>query len=180
MGPEGRRDPEFLTVGRLGRPHGTGGEIFVWPLTDHPESTFAPGVVLLPGGEAPDENLPPLEVTASRRFQRGWLVTFDGVETRGEAEVMRGRYLYRSATDVEPLGEGEVFQHDLLGLEVVTVSGEVVGTVTEVYAVKPADLLEVRGAGRTHMIPFLTKVVVDIDVQRGRLVVDPPEGLLDL
>jgi 16S rRNA processing protein RimM len=180
MGTPGREDPGFLTVGRLGRPHGIDGEMMVWPLTDHPESTFAPGVVLLPGDDAPDAELPPLEIVGSRPFQQGWLVTFEGVDTRTEAETLRGCYLYRTLGDVEPLAEGEVFQHELLGLEVVTLSGEAVGKVTEIYETRPADLLEVRGTGGTHMIPLTKDIVVDIDLAGGRLVVDPPEGLLDL
>lgn len=180
MGATGGQAPGFLAVGRLGRPHGTGGEITVRPLTDHPESTFAPGVVLLPGEDAPDPELPPLEVTGSRPFRQGWLVTFDGVTARTEAEALRGRYLYRAAADVEPLAEGEVFQHELVGLEVVTVTGETVGRVTAVYELRPAELLEVRDDGRSHMIPFVKDVIVEVDVAGGRLVVDPPEGLLDL
>ncbi len=179
-GTTGSQDPGFLAVGQLGRPHGTVGEIMVWPLTDHPESTFAPGVVLLPGDERPDDTLPPLEVSRSRPHQQGWLVTFVDIHTRTEVETLRGRHLYRALTDVEPLEEGEVFQHQLLGLEVVTVTGTRVGRVTEVYEMRPADLLEVRGSGRTHMIPFLKDIVVEVDVTGGRLVVDPPAGLLDL
>jgi 16S rRNA processing protein RimM len=180
MEPKGRVGPGFLTVGRLGRPHGNKGEIIVWPLTDHPESTFAPGVVLLPGDDAPDVDLPPLLVEQSRPFQESWLVIFDGIETRTEAETLRGRYLYRPADEVEPLAEGEVFQHDLVGLEVVTVGGEHVGSVVEIFEMRPADLLEVRAGDRTVMIPFLRDVVVEVDVAGGRLVVDPPDGLLDL
>ena len=167
-------------MGRLGRPHGTQGEILVWPLTDHPESTFAPGVVLLPGTDAPDPDEAPLRVVSARPFQQGWLVVVEDVETRTDAELLTGRYLYREAAEVEPLAEGEVFQHDLIGLQVVTVDGRPVGTVSELYEMRPADLLEVRGEGRTLMIPFLKDVVVDVDLAGGRLVVDPPEGLLDL
>jgi 16S rRNA processing protein RimM len=180
MEPTGRAGPGFLVVGRLGRPHGTQGEIIVWPLTDHPESTFAPGVVLLPGDDAPDVDLPPLLVTRSRPFQGNWLVFFDGIETRTEAETVRGRYLYRPSDEVEPLEEGEVFQHDLVGMEVVTVDGERVGSVVEIFEMRPADLLEVRTGDRTVMIPFLKEVVVEVDVAGGRLVVNPPVGLLDL
>jgi len=93
---------------------------------------------------------------------------------------MRGRYLYRPSDEVEPLEEGEVFQHDLVGLEVVTVEGERVGTVVEIFEMRPADLLEVRTGDRTVMIPFLKEVVVEVDVAGGRLVVNPPDGLLDL
>lgn len=179
----GRTDPGFLVVGHLARAHGIRGEIFVWPLTDHPEGTFAPGVVLHPGdGEAraPDPSLPPLRVVSARPFREGYLVSFGGVETRSGAEALRGRYVLRAMEEVEPLDEGEIFYHQLLGSQVHTVDGVELGRVVEVYELVPSDLLEVRGEGRTYMIPFRKEVVVEVDREEGRLVIDPPEGLLEL
>lgn len=179
----GRIDPGFLAVGHLSKPHGIDGEFVVSPLTDHPEGTFAPGVVLRladPSGMRPDPDLPPLRVVASRPFKEGFLVTFGGVETRSEAEALRGRYLLREASDVEPLGEDEYFYHDLLGLQVYTRDGTLLGRVREVYELTSADLLEVRGEAREYMIPFRKEFLVEVDLAGGRVVVDPPEGLLDL
>ncbi len=179
----GRTDPGFLVVGYLSKAHGIHGELYVWPLTDHPEGTFAPGVVLLPGdaaARAPDPSLPPLRVVSARPFQNGYLVSFGGVETRSEAEVLRGRYLVRGMEEVAPLEEGEIFYHQLLGSEVRTVDGVELGRVVEVYELTPTDLLEVRGDGHTYMIPLRKEIVVEIDRERGRLVIDPPAGLLEL
>lgn len=179
----GRRDPDHLVVGHLNKPHGTRGEFFVWPLTDHPERVFAPGVVLSLGEErddGPNPDLPPLRVEATRPFQRGLLVTFGGVDDRNQAELLRGRYLYLPFEDVAPLEEGEVFYHQLLGMTVHTVDGEEVGKVAEVFEVSPADLLEVHGPRGVVMIPFRSEIVVQVDVEAQRMVVDPPEGLLDL
>jgi len=179
----GRADPGFLAVGHLTRAHGIDGELFVAPLTDHPEGSFAPGVVLRladASGLTPDPDLPPLRVVSARPFKGAWLVTFGGVESRSEAEVLRGRYLLREASELEPLAEGEYFYHDLLGLEVFTPDGRLLGRVREVYEVAPVDLLEVRGEGRDYMIPFRKELVVEVDLDAGRVVVDPPEGLLDL
>ena len=179
----GRPDPRYFVVGHLNKAHGTKGELFVWPLTDHPEGTFAPGVVLrLAGGDAhePDPDLPPLRVGASRPFKEGFLVTFNGVEERSEAELLRGYYLLREAAEVEPLGEGELFYHQLLGMRVETVEGVPVGEVAEVFEMTPADLLEVHGDGKVRIIPLRKEIVVEIDAAAGRIVIDPPEGLLDL
>lgn len=179
----GRPDPTHLVVGHLAKAHGTRGELYVHPLTDHPEQTFLPGVVLSLGNASDDEpnpDLPPLRVEASRPHQRGFLVTFGGVEDRTSAELLRGRYLFRSLEDVEPLAEGELFYHQLLQMTVETVDGTVVGEVVEVYEVGPADLLEVKGAGGVHMIPYRPEIVVGIDPDEGIMVIDPPDGLLDL
>lgn len=178
-----RRSPSHLVVGHLSKPHGTRGEIYVWPLTDHPESAFAPGVVLSLGGAAddsPDPDLPPLRVASARPHQRGFLVVFGGVEDRNQAEVLKGRYLFRPIEDVEPLAEGEVFYHQLLEMTVETVEGREVGRVVEVFEVGPSDLLEVHGPGGTVMVPYRPEIVVAVDVDESRIVIDPPDGLLDL
>lgn len=178
-----RVDPGFLVVGHLARAHGIHGELYVWPLTDHPEGTFTPGVVLRLGdrqAREPDPDLPPLRIATARPFRDGWLVAFGGVESRSEAEALRGRYLMRAMAEVAPLEEGEIFYHQLLGSEVYTVDGTFLGRVSEVYELAPSDLLEVRGEGRMYMIPFRAEVVVEVDAEGGRVVVNPPDGLLDL
>lgn len=176
-------EPSFLVVGHVNKAHGTKGELFVWPLTDHPESTFAPGVILFPGdeaGEAPDPSWPSLTLEGARPFRRGFLVRFEGIGDRNRAEALHGRYLFRPRPELDPLEDGEVFYHQLLGLRVVTVAGEQIGEVVEVYELRPADLLEVRGPEGTRHIPFLSSVVKEVDVAGGKLVIDPPDGLLDL
>jgi 16S rRNA processing protein RimM len=179
----GLQDPGYLVVGHLNKPHGIHGEFYVWPLTDHPERTFAPGVVLLLGEEnadEPDPDLPPLRVVGSRPFQRGVLVQFGGVDDRNQAEALRGRYLFQRFEDVAPLEDGEVFYHQLLQMDVVTVDGIEVGRVTEVFELGPADLLEVHGPRGVVMIPYRPEIVVEVDTVEGRLTIAPPDGLLDL
>ena len=179
----GRKDPTHLVVGHLTRPHGTRGEFLCGILTDHPESVFAPGVVLSLGGaddDAPDPDLPPLRVESTRASPKGMLVTFGGVTDRTQAELLQGRYLYLPIDQLQPLDEGEVFYHQLLEMTVETVDGDAVGTVHEVYELGPADLLEVRGERGTLMIPYRPEIVVAVDVDAGRMTIDPPDGLLDL
>jgi 16S rRNA processing protein RimM len=170
-------------VGHLNKAHGTKGELFVWPLTDHPESAFAPGVVLCLGDEAasaPDPSLPGLVIEAVRPFRRGFLLRVEGVADRIAAEALQGRYVMRAVEELEELAEGEVFYHQLLGMRVVTEGGEEVGKIVEVYELRPADLLEVRGPRGTCHIPFLASFVRRLDPVEGVLVIAPPEGLLDL
>lgn len=179
----GRADPSYRVVGHLNKPHGTKGELFVWPLTDHPEGSFAPGVVLYMGsGEdgEPDPDLPPLRVETARPFRRGFLVRFGGVEDRTQAQSFQGRYVMRSADDLEARDDDELFYHELLGLAVETESGQALGEITEVYELNPADMLEVRDGSRVRMIPFLLDWIVEVDLDEGLLVIDPPDGLLDL
>ncbi len=175
--------PEFVVVGRVGRPHGVGGELFVRSLTDRPEGAFGPGSTLFledVGGNRPDPGAPPLRIARSRPHREGFLIWFDGLGDRDRAGALRGRYLLRPFSETDPLEEGEVFHHQLLGLSVVTTEGLEVGRIREVYDVRPAILLEVEGEAGKHLIPFTEDFLVALSLDEGTLVIDPPEGLLDL
>lgn len=155
--------------------------MFLWPLTDRPDTHFTPGTVHLPGDESaegPSESLAPLTIESARPYRKGLLVKFEGIDDRDAAEELRSRYLLRPFETIDELEEGEIFYHELLGAAVVTVDGAVVGEVREVFPLKPADLLQVVGPDGEVILPLIEQVVVDFDRERRRVVVDPPEGLL--
>ena len=175
--------PDYLVVGHLNKPHGTKGELFVWPLTDHPEAVFAVGGRLHLG----DEDGRPVHIPATelemvdvRPFRRGYLVSFRGITDREGAERVAGRYLLRPFDEAEPPGEDEFFYHELLGLRAQTLDGQDLGQVEEVYELQPDHLLEVVGPERTVLIPLSKRVVHSVDRAARTIVLDPPEGLLDL
>jgi len=174
--------PQHLVVGHLNKAHGTKGEIYVWPLTDHPGRTFVAGAALYLGdGEGTLPHKPVvLHIAESRAYRQGFLLRFEGIHDRDGSEDLCGRYLLRDFDQVGRLEQGEVFYHDLLGMEAVTVDGRRVGEVVEVYELQPADLLEVRGLERSHMIPYISEMIRSVDVEHKRIVLDPPDGLLDI
>lgn len=175
-------DPEYLVVGHLTKAHGTRGEMRVRPLTDAPEEVFEPGRRVILGddrgelGDRPQEE----QIEASRPYRKGWLVKLAGLEDRARARELTGRYLLVPTEERGALAEGEYFYHQLLGLEVETVSGEAVGRIREVYETEPHHMLEVKGPGGVHLVPFRGEWVASVDVEAGRMVIDPPEGLLEL
>lgn len=175
-------DPPFLIVGYISKPHGMRGEVLVRLLTDHPDRSFLPGHhfhVADETGEAPDGG-PALTLAASRPHQGGLLVRFLGVEDREAADRLRGRYLMRAFEDAVPVEEGEVFYHQLLGMRVRTRDGVEVGEVVEVYELEPADLLEVKRPGGLTLVPFRKEIVLLVNLAAREIVIDPPEGLLEL
>ncbi|CAN5712834.1 ribosome maturation factor RimM [soil metagenome] len=185
MEPEtgGRASPEHLVVGHIAKAHGTRGELFIWPLTDSPGDVFAPGRELLLGDEegALDVEAPSVVVESVRPFKRGVLLKLEGHEGRDGAGELAGRYLLLPAGVLAPTDEDELFYHELLGMAVVTVAGEPVGNVREVYETEPHHMLEVVGdEGKPRLIPFARRIVTAIDRAGRRLVIDPPAGLLDL
>lgn len=179
-----RAAPDHLIVGHVSKPHGTKGEVFVWPLTDRPAELFAPGKELRVGevsGQLTQDAPTTVVEGEPRPFKRGFLVKFAGLDDREAVAALSGHYLLVPMGEISPLEEGEVFYHQLLGLAVETVEGGRVGTVQEVYETEPAHLLEVRGDdGRTHLVPFAERIVKTVDVDGGRLVIKPPPGLLEL
>jgi 16S rRNA processing protein RimM len=152
-----------LEVGRVGRAHGLHGEVSVAPITNRVER-FAPGSVLHAGERE-------LRVVTAREHQDRWLVRFEGVEDRNAAEALRGALLTADAT--EPDDNDELWVHELIGSDVFDRAGSPLGRVTAVEANPAHDLLVLdRGA----LIP----VVFVVEHGDGRVVVDVPEGLLDL
>lgn len=193
----------LLIVGRIGRPHGIRGEVTVEVRTDEPDVRFAVGSVLrtepaAAGGPgqaaagAPSPGAPPggvlvrvpdrLTVEAIRWHQGRLLVLFEGVYDRNLAEALRGTLLCVDSAEVtEPEDPDEYHDHQLVGLAVVTPTGERLGEVARIEHAPASDLLVLRRAeGRTALIPFVKAIVPEVDLAGGRVVVDPPGGLLDL
>ena len=175
--------PEHLVVGHITKAHGTKGELFVWPLTDRPDDVFAVGKVLLVGDEegALAANAPSVAIEQSRPFKRGLLVKFAELDDRTEVDALARHYLLVPVSEIAPLEQDELFYHELLGATVETVHGDHVGVVREVFETMPNHLLELkRPDGKLQLIPFADRIVKVIDRERRRIVIDPPEGLLDL
>lgn len=168
-----------LVVGRVGRPHGLHGEVTVEVRTDDPDVRFASGSILV---TEPAER-GPLTVAAARWHSGRLLVAFEGCLDRDAAEALRGTLLQIDSADLAPLGDPEeYYDHDLIGLHVVTVAGDAVGTVADVLH-HGQDLLVVDGIGARSgaeiMIPFVAALVPEVNLVGGKLVIDPPPGLLD-
>lgn len=166
-----------MVVGRIGRPHGVRGEMTVEVRTDDPELRFAPGTVLLTEPAARG----PVTVAGRRWHREVLLLTVDGVESREDAEVLRDTELHVPVADLPELDDPDAwYDHQLVGLAVRLPDGETLGEVTAVRH-EGADLLIVRRTdGRELLVPFVTAIVPTVDVAGGVVVVDPPEGLLDL
>jgi 16S rRNA processing protein RimM len=168
-----------LTVGRVGRAHGVGGEVRVEVLTDFPERRYRPGARLWarrPGGDPSRE----LEVATSRGHEPWLLVRFVGVSDRNAAQALTRLELSVPSADAAPLEQGEYYVHQLIGLEVVTTSGEPVGRVTGFMETGAADVVVVSDpGGLERLVPLAAPIVRAVDLAAGRLTVDPPAGLLD-
>jgi 16S rRNA processing protein RimM len=174
-------DAERIVVGRLGRPHGLRGEFLVDVRTDVPERRFAVGAVL----GSSSELFPRLTVAGSRRHSGRWVVRFEEVVDRTGADAVRGAILTIHPSEVGAAGDDEDdeawWDSDLVGLAVFDTGGTRLGEVGEVLHPPGGDLLSVRTSEDAEvLVPFVAELVPTVDVPGGRIVVDPPEGLLEL
>ncbi|MFC5140334.1 ribosome maturation factor RimM [Actinomycetospora rhizophila] len=174
-GPHDQADERV--VGRVVKAHGLRGELVVEPRTDNVEARFAPGTVLTVRGS---RALRQVTIGAARRHGDRLLVTVEEVGDRDAAEALRTAELTAPALAEAPEDPDEFHDHQLEGLAVVLADGTAVGTVTAVLHGAGGELLAVaRTEGGELLVPFVAAIVPEVDVAGGRLVLDPPEGLLD-
>jgi len=166
-------------VGRLRKPHGIKGECAVFPLTDDPTAAFAPGRAVWVVGLDGEAVAGPLTIERSRGYHREWLVKFEGVDRREAVDPWRGRFLGVPVETLAPPAEGEVYLHELAGFAVRGPDGEALGLVSAVYEMPAGLMLEVQGPRREFLLPFRKEFVREVDRAGRRLLVTPPEGLLE-
>ena len=174
-GPAPDREPDLVVVGRIGKPMGVKGEVTVEVRTDDPDDRFADGAVLLTETGS-------LTVLASRYQGRYLVVSFDGVDDRNQAEELRDTLVHVDRAALPALeDEDDFYDSQLVGLAAVLTDGTPLGVVDDVLHLPGGEVLAVRREDASEvLVPFVKAIVPTVDLAGGRLVVDPPEGLLDL
>jgi len=168
---------DLILVGRVARAHGNKGQVIVNPDTDFPDARFAAGNLLIveQAGTAVERRI------ASVRFQQGRpIVAFEGVETMTDAEALAGAELKVAASALPPLPGNTYYRHDLVGCDVKDTAGRAIGRVTAVEGSLERSRLVVEGAKGELLIPMVEGICVSVDPAAKVIVVDPPEGLLEL
>jgi 16S rRNA processing protein RimM len=171
------RNPDTVGVGRIGRPHGVRGEVTVEVRTDDPDLRFVPGAVL----RTDPAERGPITITGVHWHSGTLLLRLEGVDSREAAEAVRNTELLVDVADLPEIEDPDSFyDHQLVGLSARLPDDSVLG---EVIAVRheAQDLLVVRRPeGGDVLIPFVSAIVPTVDLDGGFIVVDPPEGLLEL
>jgi 16S rRNA processing protein RimM len=168
--------PEFdhVIIGRVTRPHGIAGEVRAQSHTDRPErfSTLDKVWVGDPPGVA-------VTVDRVRLHQQSIILKLRGVDTRSEAETLRNQWLSLPMDQAAPLEEGEMYLFQMIGLEVLTVDGNLLGVVDEILETGANDVILVRTPSGELLLPDIPGVVLDVDLQTGCVTVQAPTGLID-
>ena len=163
-------------VGRIARAHGIRGQVIVNPETDFPEDRFQPGAELFieRGGR-----IEALKVTSARFHGARPVIGIDGVETMNDAGTLAGRELRVPVEQLAALPADTFYRHDLVGCVVETRDGTRIGPVTDVEGTMAGSRLVVDGAGGEVLIPLVAAICTVVDPAGRRIVIDPPEGLIE-
>jgi 16S rRNA processing protein RimM len=165
-----------LQVARIGKPHGIRGEVTVQVLTDAPGDRFVPGTefVVEPASAGP------LTVHSARWNKDILLLAFEEIETRNEAETLRGAKLFIETEELDDNDDEGWYEHELVGLE-ARVGSQVVGKVSGLNTMPVQDLLVVKTPdGKEILIPFVEQIVPEVNVAEGYVLVTPPGGLFEI
>ncbi|MFC6153420.1 ribosome maturation factor RimM [Nocardioides yefusunii] len=170
-----------LVVGRIGKPHGIRGEVTVEVRTDDPDTRFKVGSVLaVKPAKGKTSEYEQLTVRSKRWHQGVLLLCFAEFADRNVAETARGLLLVVDVAGDDLGDEPDAFyEHQLVGLEVRNLDGEVIGKVTGLQTGTAQDLLQVKASdGRPALVPFVAALVPSVDVRGGFVVVADRPGLV--
>ena len=163
-------------VGRIGKPHGIRGEVTVEVLTDAPQDRFAAGAVFAtePAGRGP------LTVATARWNKEILLLGFEEVLDRNQAEALRGpRLVFDTDSELET-DDDAWYEHELIGLA-ARIGSEEVGKVVALTPMPAQDLLVIKtAAGEEVLVPFVTEIVPEVDIEAGFIRLTPPGGLFEV
>lgn len=163
-----RADSARIEIGGIARAHGIKGEVVV--ITHDPDSDTLDHVeTVWVGGEE-------RRIAQARPTHRGWLIAFEGIATRNDAERLQGLPV-EVARDALDLDDDDVLLHDLIGCRVVTVADAPWGEVAAVEPGEMQDLLVIHDGDVERLLPLVDVFVTSIDLEASTITVDPPEGL---
>ncbi|MBN1559313.1 16S rRNA processing protein RimM [candidate division KSB1 bacterium] len=172
----GRQRPDFIIIGRITKPHGVKGALKVEAMTHDPQRFRLLKRVYLGVEDKPGDAV---EIENIQLQPQGVILSLRGVESRQDAERLRNLYIYLPAEEAMSLPAGAVYIFDLVGLDVYTTDGEFVGVVKDYHDYPANGMFIVEKNGREILIPDVADIVNEIDIDAGKIILNPIEGLLE-
>jgi 16S rRNA processing protein RimM len=169
--PASRDQPSHLVIGRILSPHGVKGEVETEVLTDFPDRFGLLKTVYL------GEELHPVVVEGHRFNKNRVILKLVGCEDRNEAGTLRGKLIHVPLEEAISLEKDEYYVYQILGSEVWTTEGELLGSVDDVLFTGSNDVYVVNLGDQQVLIPAISDVVKEVDISRGRIEVQLMEGL---
>ena len=169
----------FVAIGRVVKAQGLGGEVKVLPLTDDPGRFQTLDGCYVVSHDSPDAG--EFRRIEAVRLQGGMpIIKLEGSDEIGAASQLVGRLLAVREEAVAPLRQGSFYTWQVIGCRVVTEDGIEVGMLSDIEYGNGQDLWVVRHGEREHLIPAVAEIIVSVDLDAKKIVIRPPEGLLDL
>lgn len=168
--------PEYYPVGKIVNTHGIRGEVRVMANTDFPDERFKKGAKLF----VLSQPAKAVTVASKRKHKDFTLLTFEGYGDINEVLPFKGMELAVDAATLEtaPLKQDEFYYKDIIGMDIKTEDGTLVGQVKEIMELGPNDVWVVKRTGKHDLLlPFIKSVVLTVDVNAKTATVDIPEGL---
>ena len=167
-------DNDRVLLGEIGAAQGLKGEVRLRSYTQDPAAIARYGAL-------DDEHGRQIEIESLRVTPKALIARIKGVTTREGAEALNRTKLYIARSRLPEREEEEWYHADLIGLAVVGADGAPIGTVIAVHNFGAGDLIDIKPAagGATLLVPFTRDTVPEVDVEGGRIVLVPPEGLFE-
>ncbi|MEN8140142.1 MAG: ribosome maturation factor RimM [Thermodesulfobacteriota bacterium] len=166
----------YIELGKVGRPHGVRGLFRIHPHSGQPENFLDYDEVLLQDEEG---QVQPCPLSSKRIKGRSVIVSSPLAASREAAQELVGQVVWLAREQLPPLGEDEFYWHDIIGSEVRSTSGELIGTLTAIFNGGGTEMMVVKaGDGDEVLIPARPEFLQS--VAKGEVVVDLPPGLLEL
>jgi 16S rRNA processing protein RimM len=167
--------PNLVCVGAIAGAFGVRGEVRIKPFTTEPEAIFGLGPLLDEAGQIC------LTIKRWRAIKDGFAAFTEEIPTREDAEAMKSTRLYIPRDRLPAVAADEFYHADLIGLPVKALDGTPLGEVRTVQNYGATDLLEIwktPGVRQPWMLPFTREMVPHVDLEKGEVIVDPPEDMM--
>jgi 16S rRNA processing protein RimM len=170
----------FIAIARIARTRGNRGEVLADLYTDSPDRFNDLDEVCLEfdDGRRGIRTIKKLEDVWEHKGRK--VLKFEGIDTISDAETVVGGWVMVPTDQAVKLPEGTYFNHDLVGCAVSRLDGTLIGTVRDILDIADNTQLVVCGNGREHLIPAVKNICVEVSIPDKRIIIDPPEGLMDL
>ena len=160
----------LVVIGKVGKPFGVKGEIRIRPYTDSLEMFQRSAILVL--------DTTPYTVLSLRSHKGSAIVSLEGIDTPEAAKELVGHLVKTDESNLPPKEEDEYYWHELIGLQVFTQDGRDLGEITSIIETGAHDVLQVEGKFGEVLLPMIDEVILQVDVEKGEMVVDPLEGLI--
>ena len=169
---------DLVAIGEVTRAHGIRGEVRVIPLTDDPKRFHRLVECVL--WDASRDERETRRIATARRHGEAVVIRLEGCETPEAAAALSGRLLALPREEALPTPAGRFYEWQLEGCEVLKEDGHTIGRVSRIEHAPAQDLWVVSDGATEHLVPAVPEIVVEVDLAARRVVIRPPEGLLDL